>query len=335
MKWLKYAVLTALLIGFWFGLIFVVNSNINIQTQFYQFNNKTLYHLEQEIETLEGIKKKQRSLNHVFYSKHRFIQFIEKQTKKKLDKYTSDFVAKISTHKPRLKPKYIFVVPLTLVFSICWFLILMIYYPVNKKRVKYLLWMGLIGGTFSCETSLFINMMISEIIDPQKSIYIKNAPILSFIKYLLGAINEEFWKFLVTSLIIFNSKILKTRRDAIVLSMMVGLGFATFENFVYVKDAYGLVFIRSLLCTPGHMCYAAVWGYGLAEAKIRNNSRLLISEVLPYFLLASTLHLIYNYFITSGSFYLIITTLLLEVITLLSVHFLLIRREYSKILWRQ
>jgi len=70
------------------------------------------------------------------------------------------------------------------------------------------------------------------------------------------------------------------------------------------------------------------------KAKSKNWSKLLISEVWPYLLLAIMIHFAYNYFITSQVFPLIIASLYIDVIVLVTVHYLLVKNHYFKGLWR-
>ncbi len=62
--------------------------------------------------------------------------------------------------------------------------------------------------------------------------------------------------------------------DGIIYAAAAALGFASFENVLYVIDfqhggqvQWSTLVARSLMAFPGHVIFAATWGYGLGRKK--------------------------------------------------------------------
>jgi RsiW-degrading membrane proteinase PrsW (M82 family) len=84
---------------------------------------------------------------------------------------------------------------------------------------------------------------------------------------------EELFKFLAVRLFIYRHSEFDEPLDGIVYSAAAALGFASLENVFYVVDfhhltiAWQLLTVRSLLALPGHVIFAATWGYALGRKK--------------------------------------------------------------------
>jgi len=96
-----------------------------------------------------------------------------------------------------------------------------------------------------------------------------NIPIINTIlgTILFLTIIEEYIKHLIVRFV--DDKKIKDIDDAITLSIMVGLAFATMETIVYVIAAgdLSLIFYRSFLSLPIHLVASGIFGYyyGLAH----------------------------------------------------------------------
>lgn len=79
---------------------------------------------------------------------------------------------------------------------------------------------------------------------------------------------EEMLKFFVVKKWAYNSREFDEVMDGIVYTVSASLGFATFENIVYVIS-YGLGtgILRAFLAVPGHAFYGAVMGSYIGWAK--------------------------------------------------------------------
>lgn len=84
--------------------------------------------------------------------------------------------------------------------------------------------------------------------------------------------------------------------DAMIYAMTVGLGFAAFENVLYaIRFGNEVLLARFLWPVPAHMAYAALWGYGLAQARFIFPDRNRAFVMAPSVLIAGMLHATANY----------------------------------------
>lgn len=87
--------------------------------------------------------------------------------------------------------------------------------------------------------------------------------IYNIIKYFLGVgLIEEGLKWAVLILVTRKNKNFNSLFDGIIYAVFVSLGFAAFENVLYVLD-YGWInaIMRALMSVPGHMFNAVIMGY--------------------------------------------------------------------------
>lgn len=86
--------------------------------------------------------------------------------------------------------------------------------------------------------------------------------------FIVAAMSEELFKYLALKKKTWNSSDFNCFFDGIVYAVFVSLGFATFENIVYVMDG-GLssAILRMFTAVPGHACDAVFMGYFYSKAK--------------------------------------------------------------------
>ncbi|NDW17351.1 protease PrsW [Dysgonomonas sp. 216] len=95
-------------------------------------------------------------------------------------------------------------------------------------------------------------------------------PVLSsfYTAFVQAAIPEEFVKFAVLYLLIWNSAEFNERFDGIIYSVFVSLGFAAVENVLYVLNGgVGVGIGRALLSVPGHALFGVAMGYYFSYAR--------------------------------------------------------------------
>ncbi len=109
------------------------------------------------------------------------------------------------------------------------------------------------------------------------------------------ALVEEFSKFIFIRFILFNNKNFNEPFDGIVYACMVGMGFATFENILYVFQ-YGVPtgIARMFTAVPAHATFAVLMGYFLGKAKFTQQKKLYYS--FAALLIATAFHGSYDYF---------------------------------------
>jgi RsiW-degrading membrane proteinase PrsW (M82 family) len=113
--------------------------------------------------------------------------------------------------------------------------------------------------------------------------------------------SEELSKFLFLRYYIFPKKEFCEPMDGIVYSVMVSMGFATFENVMYVYSqktvelSYNVAILRMLTAVPAHASFAVIMGYFVGKAKFTTEKRtsLLVTGLLS----ATIVHGLYDFFL--------------------------------------
>ena len=106
---------------------------------------------------------------------------------------------------------------------------------------------------------------------------------------------EEFSKFFFIRFILFRNKNFNEPFDGIVYAVMVGMGFATLENIVYVFN-YGIAtgILRMFTAVPAHATFAILMGYFLGKAKFSHQNKFVHS--VTALIIATLFHGAYDYF---------------------------------------
>lgn len=161
------------------------------------------------------------------------------------------------------------------------------------------------GGILSC----FLTLIISAVMESFFPIFGANSEDLNlvglFIYVFIGvALVEEFSKFVFAYSIANKDPHFDEIYDAIVYCVFVSLGFAAFENILYVSS-YGLGtgILRALTAIPGHACDGVFMGYYLGLAKIagvNKNEKLRKKNLMLSLLVPTLLHGIYDYCLMTG-----------------------------------
>jgi RsiW-degrading membrane proteinase PrsW (M82 family) len=108
------------------------------------------------------------------------------------------------------------------------------------------------------------------------------------------ALIEEFSKFFFVRFVLFYNKNFNEPYDGIVYAIMVGMGFATLENVIYVYQ-YGFTtgIMRMFTAVPAHATFAIIMGYFLGKAKFTHRKVFYFSMVS--LLAAAAFHGTYDY----------------------------------------
>jgi len=154
--------------------------------------------------------------------------------------------------------------------------------PEPKRIIVKLFFYGILIAIPAAITELFI---------PFKKI---------FLAIIFAPIIEEFLKFLVVRISVYNDKEFNEPLDGIIYATAVALGFASLENVGYLFDAYGagnlvqVTILRAFLAVPGHALFSSMWGYALGLSKVtqKRSNRIIYNGLV----LAMLLHAIYNFF---------------------------------------
>jgi RsiW-degrading membrane proteinase PrsW (M82 family) len=86
--------------------------------------------------------------------------------------------------------------------------------------------------------------------------------------YFVVAFSEEFCKYAIIYWFAYRNPHFDEPFDGIVYSVMVGMGFATLENIMYVADGnLSTAFMRMFTAVPAHATFAIIMGFFLGKAK--------------------------------------------------------------------
>ena len=177
-----------------------------------------------------------------------------------------------------------------------------IYKKDNNKEPEGLLTKIFLLGVLTCVPVVICEMIAGNFFDTDDST-IGFIPMFINVFFGVGLI-EEFFKWLVTKKVGYNSKEYDEVYDIIVYSVFASLGFACLENILYVfSNGIGTAIMRALLSVPGHACFGVIMGYFLSKAKLNelhgnhatSKTNLILSIVMP-----SLVHTMYDALLFDG-----------------------------------
>ncbi len=113
--------------------------------------------------------------------------------------------------------------------------------------------------------------------------------------FLMVALVEEFSKFIFIRGFLYRNKNFNEPFDGIVYAVMVGMGFATFENIFYVAEGgMGVAILRMFTAVPAHATFAILMGYYLGKEKFEHKKSYYALHALG---IATLFHGAYDYFL--------------------------------------
>lgn len=119
------------------------------------------------------------------------------------------------------------------------------------------------------------------------------------------AFSEEYVKFIFLRYFIYPRKDFDEPMDGIVYAIMIGMGFATLENVLYIvmrqdtlEAAIRVGLLRMFTAVPAHATFAVFMGYfiGLAKFRPQGKTRFLLIGLVS----AIVAHGIYDFLLFSG-----------------------------------
>lgn len=199
---------------------------------------------------------------------------------------------------------------MSLLFASILPVIILALYIYNKDKDKEPIGL-LVKLFFGGVGSLFITLIISLILGFIFPSILSDTASLDFIDlffhvFIGVALVEELSKWLVLYNTSYNHYEFDQVFDMIVYSAFVALGFACFENILYVyENGMSTAVIRGLLAVPGHFCDGIFMGYYLSMAKVCDINKNFSSKRKNMFLslfIPMMLHGIYDFCLFSGNF---------------------------------
>lgn len=183
-----------------------------------------------------------------------------------------------------------------------------VYNSDSEKEPKKLL-IALFGlGIISCFITFLITDFVLYFVPSMKSdvVFNSNNYLKVFIySFLIVGCIEEFSKWIFNVTIGWNNKNFDQIYDAIVYSVFISLGFASFENFLYIVDnGFNIVLIRSILSVPAHAFFGVAMGSYLGLSKYNyytNNKKMSVKNFVLSLMVPVLLHGIYDFCIFSDN----------------------------------
>lgn len=153
----------------------------------------------------------------------------------------------------------------------------------NPEPAKWL-WKSVLYGVLSAIVAIFLVFPISLILDKLQLPGVLGSSITAF---FAAAIPEEAAKLLLLWLVLRKNPYFDEHLDGVVYATCVGLGFAAFENILYIiqnlPDFVPIAIMRGLFSVPGHFFFAVAMGYYISMAHFASTT---VKHKRKYFLLA-------------------------------------------------
>lgn len=141
--------------------------------------------------------------------------------------------------------------------------------------------------------SVFVTLLISHVIGNFIVIDEQSVSEQAVHAFLIVALVEEFSKFIFVRGILYNNSNFNEPFDGIVYSVMVSMGFATFENIHYVTNGgMSTALMRMFTAVPAHATFAILMGYYLGKAKFEHKKSYFALHALG---VATLFHGAYDY----------------------------------------
>lgn len=204
-------------------------------------------------------------------------------------------------------------------------------YSKDKNKESILLLTKLFfGGIGSC----FMVLIVGTILGIIFPILATDRETLNLFELIINvfigvALIEELCKWIISYSIAYNDSDFEENYDMIVYSAFVALGFAFFENLLYVYDngiTTGVV--RALTAVPGHTCDGIFMGYYLGLAKqssLNNNKELEMKYLILSIIVPTIFHGIYDYCLFANS----VVFLIIFVIFVIAVYIFAFKKVKS------
>lgn len=159
----------------------------------------------------------------------------------------------------------------------------------HEREPLGLLLRSFLFGVLSILVTLIISLVIEQFITIDEASLSEQA----VHAFLIVALVEEFSKFIFVRGILYNNKHFNEPFDGIVYSVMVGMGFATFENILYaINGGFGTAIMRMFTAVPAHAAFAVLMGFYLGKAKFEHKKSYYALHALA---VATLFHGAYDY----------------------------------------
>jgi len=149
------------------------------------------------------------------------------------------------------------------------FIMYIVYKYDTIKEPLSMLVKAFFGGVLSILIALAIAIPLDQLTG-----FIPSGFLQSFYEAVFcAAIPEEFAKWIIFYWLISKAKDFDQYYDGILYAIFISMGFALFENIMYVMEyGMGTAIVRSILSVPGHMLFAIPMGYYLSLSRFESGA---------------------------------------------------------------
>lgn len=159
---------------------------------------------------------------------------------------------------------------------------------------------GLLAGGLILIPSAIIESGLMRLAPVQGAI-----PNALYTGFALAGLTEEFFKFLMVSILFFRNKNFNERYDGIVYAVSVSLGFAAVENILYVyQGGIQVGLLRAFTAVPAHAFFGMLMGYYFGLARFVPGHRLI--NLTKAFVIPWLLHGLYDFILLSQNQWLLL-----------------------------
>lgn len=149
--------------------------------------------------------------------------------------------------------------------------------------------------------------------------------------YIVVALSEETSKYILLRRKTWNNIEFNCKYDAIVYAVSVSMGFALWENILYVfRFGLSTAFTRAFTAIPGHASFSIFMGlwYGISKKYSNEGSSFLalVSTILSL-LVPILLHGTYDYFCSYISTYTSVFVFILFIAILFTLSYIVVKKE--------
>ncbi|MGD8376009.1 MAG: PrsW family intramembrane metalloprotease [Acidobacteriota bacterium] len=163
--------------------------------------------------------------------------------------------------------------------------------PLQWMGLAYVL--GLVAGWVGLRGYLLLEALGLPA-DPLAFAAVGRLPFLAYCIVVVGLL-EEAVKLLPFLLVVPRLRYFDEMLDGIIYASCIALGFATYENLLYLPLLDGFALWGRAVASPlTHTVFASIWGFTVASALLRG--RRLLPAALQGLFLAALLHGLYDYF---------------------------------------
>jgi len=169
---------------------------------------------------------------------------------------------------------------------------------VHDREPFGVLLMSFFWGCFSVVPAIILETILPGLVPGSSGSGILSIAIYTFV---IIAFSEEFSKYIFLRYYSYRKRSFNEPFDGIIYMVMVGMGFATIENLMYVfgadtpQNQWATAGMRAITAVPAHASFAIVMGYyaGLAKFSKDKEKQLLMQGILY----ATILHGFYDFFL--------------------------------------